>query len=105
MIHELTHCLDVDNGDTDARRVLGEVAPQCMERLLDQYLIENCELLGLNKKILLNDIDKRRLSTFVSRAQNAIHFNDSQKRNSTVRTLEQEKDSRYVLAQIYSSNL
>lgn len=103
LVHELTHCLDVDNGDTDARRILGEVAPQCMERLLDQYLIANCDSYGLNKEILLNDIDKRILYTFISRAQNAIHFNDLLKRNSTTRTLDQEKDSRYVLAQIYSS--
>ena len=39
MVHELTHTLDVDNGDTPTRRVLGEVAPQCMERMLDNFLL------------------------------------------------------------------
>lgn len=104
LVHELTHCLDIDNGDNDTRKILGEVAPQCMERMLDKYLIENCEVLGFNSKTLLNDIEKRKFTTFVSRAQNAIHFNNLRKSNLT-RTLEQEKDSRYVLAQIYQSQL
>ena len=81
------------------------VAPQCMERLLDKYLMENCELLGFNREMLSKDIEKRKLSTFVSRAQNAIHFNNLRKSNPTTKTLEQEKDSRYVLAQIYQSQL
>ena len=105
LVHELTHCLDIDNGDTDTRKILGEVAPQCMERLLDKYLMENCELLGFNSEMLSKDIEKRKLSTFVSRAQNAINFNNLRKSNPTTRTLEQEKDSRYVLAQIYQSQL
>lgn len=39
LVHELTHTLDTDNGDTITRKTLGEVAPQCMERMLDDFLI------------------------------------------------------------------
>jgi hypothetical protein len=105
IVHELTHCLDIENGDTAARRILGEVAPQCMERMLDVYLIENCDSLGFNSEILLKDIEKRKFTTFISRAQNAIHFNNLRNSNYATRNFEQEKDSRYVLAQIYQTQL
>lgn len=39
LVHECTHTFDIDNGDTPTRKVLGEVAPQCMERLLDDFLL------------------------------------------------------------------
>lgn len=38
-VHECTHTFDIDNGWTETRLVLAEVAPQCMERLLDEYLL------------------------------------------------------------------
>lgn len=104
LVHELTHCLDIDNGDTDTRKILGEVAPQCMERLLDKYLMENGKSLDFNMKVLSKDIEKRNLTTFISRAQNAIHFN-SLRKSDLERSLDQEKDSRYVLAQIYQFQL
>ena len=97
LVHELTHCLDVENGETTTRRVLGEVAPQCMERLVDFYLIENCNLFGMDKGKLEEDIDKRKFTTFISRAQNAIDF--------TSKVGNREKNSRYVLAQLYQSEL
>ena len=43
LVHELTHTLDIENGDTTTRRILGEVAPQCMERMLDEYLLNMSE--------------------------------------------------------------
>jgi len=95
LVHELTHCLDIENGDSSTRRVLGEVAPQCMERLLDSYLMENCNSLGLNNELLLEDIENRRFATFISRVQNAFDF--------TSEIGSREKNSRYVLAQIYQT--
>ena len=97
IIHELTHCLDIKDKDTSTRRILGEVAPQCMERLLDNYLIENCNSLGLNNEVLLKDIEIRKFTTFISRAQNAMDF--------TSKVGNREVDSRYVLAQLYQSEL
>ena len=100
MIHELTHTLDIDNGDTTTRRVLGEVAPQCMERMLDNYLLtmtdNELNKYGFNKTILEKDIQDRRLSTFASRFHNTQNLNN--------RKGNRELDSRYMLAQIYSSH-
>ena len=105
LVHELTHCLDIDNKDTSTRIILGEVAPQCMERLLDIYLLENCDNIGLDKEKLKRDIEKRKLTTFISRAKNAISFNNEKRRNLDGRTINQEMDSRYVIAQIYQTEL
>ena len=41
LVHECTHTFDIDNGDTSTRKVLGEVAPQCMERLFVDQQIKN----------------------------------------------------------------
>lgn len=99
LVHELTHTLDIDNGDTVARRILGEVAPQCMERMLDNFLVnmsqEDRQKYGFDFEILKEDINKRKLTTFISRYRNAISLNRNQGNN--------ELDSRYMLAQIYST--
>ena len=39
VVHEVTHTLDLKNGDTEARKIFGEVTPQCAERLLDEFLL------------------------------------------------------------------
>ena len=100
LIHELTHTLDIGNGDTTTRRILGEVAPQCMERLLDEYLLsmsdEEFKRYGFDKSILEQDIQDRRISTFISRYENVLAFNN--------RTGNREIDSRYMLAQVYSTH-
>ena len=100
LIHELTHTLDIGNGDTTTRRVLGEVAPQCMERLLDEYLMsmsdEELKKYGFDKSLLQKDIQDRKVSTFISRYENVQAFNN--------RTGNREMDSRYMLAQVYSTH-
>lgn len=100
MIHELTHTLDIGNGDTVARKVLGEVAPQCMERMLDEYLLnltqESLMKYGIDKDILIKDIQNRKVTTFLSRVDNAIEFNKKA-------TNDRKIDLRYVLAQIYQA--
>ncbi len=99
LVHELTHTLDIENGDTTTRRILGEVAPQCMERMLDEYLLnmseEKRKQYNFDKKTLIEDINKRRFTTFISRYRNAHALNVGSK--------DREKDSRYVLAQLYST--
>ena len=68
-----------------------------MERLLDSYLLENGNSFGFDNGIVLKDIDVRRLTTFISRIQNALDFNS--------KVGNREKNSRYVLAQLYQSEL
>ena len=100
LVHECTHTFDIDNGDTSTRKVLGEVAPQCMERLLDDFLLgmsdEDMRKYSFDKEILEKDVRKRRITTFLSRFHNA---QDLERRSGN-----RELDSRYMLAQIYSAH-
>lgn len=100
LVHECTHTFDIDNGDTSTRKVLGEVAPQCMERLLDDFLLgmsdEDMRKNGFDKEILGKNVRERRISTFLSRFHNA--------QNLERRSGNRELDSRYMLAQIYSAH-
>ena len=100
LVHECTHTFDIDNGDTPTRMVLGEVAPQCMERLLDDFLLEmsdeDMQRYGFEKSTIEKDVKTRRIATFLSR------FNNAQ--NLYRRCGEKKIDSRYMLAQIYSAH-
>ena len=100
LVHECTHTFDIDNGDTSTRKVLGEVAPQCMERLLDDFLLgmsdDDMQKYGFDKEILGKNVRERRISTFLSRFHNA--------QNLERRSGNRELDSRYMLAQIYSAH-
>lgn len=100
LVHECTHTFDIDNGDTSTRKVLGEVAPQCMERLLDDFLLgmsdDDMRKYGFDKEILEKNVRERRISTFLSRFYNA---QDLERRSGN-----RELDSRYMLAQIYSAH-
>lgn len=99
IVHEVTHTFDLQNGDTDARQIFGEVAPQCMERLLDSYLLdlddETLENYDINKDTLEQDIRRRQTYTFLSRYNNIKAFNN--KKGNSIKNL------RYSLAQLYSS--
>ena len=115
-VHECTHTFDIDNGWTDTRMVLAEVAPQCMERLLDGYLLEmsgeELQKYGFEKKVLERDIHERRILTFFSRLWNVEalnEFNEVKKgiileKDRKYTTGDPKKDSRYMLAQIYSAH-
>ena len=99
IVHEVTHTFDLENGDTESRKIFGEIAPQCMERMLDEYLLnlndKDIQKYGLNRTTLIQDVRNRQVSTFLSRKDNIKYFNN--------RTGNQELDLRYILAQIYSS--
>ena len=99
VVHEVTHTFDLSNGDTEARKIFGEIAPQCMERMLDEYLLSlsdgDIQKYGLDRNILMQDVRNRQLSTFLSRKDNIKSFNND--------TGNKELDLRYILAQIYSS--
>ena len=100
LVHELTHTLDTANGDTTTRKILGEVAPQCMERMLDIFLLkltdEEIIKYGFDKSILGKDVKDRRITTFISRYHNAQALNN--------RRGNRMLNSRYMLAQIYSAH-
>lgn len=100
LVHECTHTFDIDNGDTPTRSVLGEVAPQCMERLLDDFLLEmsdeDMQKYAFDRSTIEKDIKVRRITTFLSR------FNNAQ--NLYRRCGDKKLDSRYMLAQIYSAH-
>mgnify|MGYP004560149449 FL=1 len=99
VVHEVTHTFDLSNGDTEARKIFGEIAPQCMERMLDEYLLNlsdgDIQKYGLDRNILIQDVRNRQMSTFLSRKDNIKSFNNG--------TGNKELDLRYILAQIYSS--
>lgn len=99
-VHEMTHTLDIKNGDTETRKVLGEVAPQCMERLLDSFLLnmsdDEMNKYGFDKNILNRDIKVRHVTTFMSRYNNTIHLYN--------KNGDRDIDLRYMLAQIYSAH-
>ncbi len=114
-VHEITHALDIANGDNPTRVVLGEVAPQCMERLLDTFLLEmsdnEMKKYGFDRKTIEKDIITRRLSTFFSRFNNAESLDEFVRTHNDPRAErkhphgDRTEDSRYMLAQIYSTNL
>lgn len=99
IVHEVTHTFDLRNGNTEARKIFGEIVPQCMERMLDEYLLnlndKDIQKYGLNRNTLIQDVRNRQISTFLSRKDNVKSFNNQ--------TGNQELDLRYILAQIYSS--
>ena len=98
VVHEVTHTFDLSNGDTEARKIFGEIAPQCMERMLDEYLLNlsdvDIQKYGLDRNILIQDLRNRQVSTFLSRKDNIKSFNNG--------TGNKELHLRYILAQIYS---
>lgn len=99
IIHEVTHTFDLGNGDTEARKIFGEIAPHCMERMLDEYLLNlsdgNIQKYGFDRNILIQDVRNRQVSTFLSRKDNIKSFNNG--------TGDKKLDLRYILAEIYSS--
>ncbi len=101
IVHELTHTLDMENGDTPTRQILGEVAPQCMEALFSEFLHDLTEddLLkyGMTKYKLDEDIRTRKKMTFVTRLNNAETLEHDRKADRVL-------ESRYMLAQIYTTH-
>lgn len=101
IIHEVTHTFDTKNGDTEARKVFGEILPETMERMLDEYLLnlsdDQLNKYGFNRDVLVQDIYKRKLSTFISRKKNVELFCNGNGRK--------DFDLRYILSQIYSNKL
>ena len=102
LVHEATHGLDIRRGDTGTRRVLGEIAPQCMELLLDDFLLglEDKSSYGIDAATLKEDIKSRKIIRFCSRYRNVQNFNKAMRER---RCNNRELDSRYMLAQVYQA--
>ena len=83
--------------------ILGEVIPQCMERMLDGYLIELAERkeIYMNVECLKKDIIKRKISTAIDRFRMASRIAKGEYKFAS----EKAEFSRYMLAQIYATNL
>lgn len=99
-VHEITHTLDIENGETTTRRILGEIAPQCMERMLDDFLLNlsdsDMKKYGFDKNTLKQDITKRKITTFYDRLRitESLYYGRGNK----------EMNLRYMLAQIFSTH-
>ena len=98
-MHELTHSWDSRNGDNSTNKILGEIAPQCMERLLDNFLIkmsdEDKKRYNFQDDVLTQDIKSLNIKTFVLRLSSMLSLETSSHANSS--------DLQYTLAQIYQS--
>ena len=101
--HEISHTLYVQNQFGEARMILGEVIPQCMERMLDGYLIELAGRKGFDIDIgtLKENIIKRRISTAIDRFRMASRIAKGEYKFAS----EKAEFSRYMLAQIYATKL
>ena len=103
LVHEISHTLYVQNQFSEARMILGEVIPQCMERMLDGYLIE---LNGRKESdvdigTLKENIIKRRISTAIDRFKMTSKIAKGEYKFAS----EKAEFSRYMLAQIYATKL
>ena len=99
LIHEITHSFDAIEGDNGTRIVLGEIAPQCMERLFDEFLMsmseEDLKQYGMDRNKLKEDINLRKIKTFEKRYKAIIDIVNN-KGNHIINT-------RYMLAQLYQT--
>lgn len=103
LVHEISHTLYVQNQFGEARMILGEVIPQCMERMSDGYLIELAERkeVDMDVKCLKKDITKRKISTAIDRFRMTSRIAKGEYKFAS----EKAELSRYMLAQIYATQL
>ena len=69
VVHEVTHSMDLEKGETEARTIFGEIVPQCMERLLDEFLLNmsdsDMQKYGFDRDTVIQDVRNRIVSTFL----------------------------------------
>lgn len=97
LVHEISHTLNPNFNE--ATLILGEVIPQCMEKMFDDYLkdlpAEQKGKYGFDENVLNEDIRKRNISTTLNRfniSKNVVKYDGPEK----------SECSRYMLAEIYS---
>lgn len=103
LVHEISHTLYVQNQFGEARMILGEVIPQCMERMFDGYLIELAERkeVYMNVECLKKDIIKRKISTAIDRFRMTRKIAKGEYKFAS----DKAELTRYMLAQIYATQL
>ena len=105
LTHELTHYLILKNKKT--ARTLDEVGPQCMERILDDYLLtlsdEDLAKYQFDRSKLKNDIMARKAITFISRYNITTDFNTGIRNNKN--GPEEEENVQYLLSQLFAGQL
>lgn len=96
--HEYTHAFDSLSGHKITRRLTSETNAQCMERLLDSYLLSlsdnDLSKYNIDRKTLEEDILDRNIATFYNRF--GLIEQIIQNKNKT-------KNMGYIFAQIYST--
>lgn len=103
-VHEIGHTFDCEAGDNETRKIFGEVGPQTLERMLDDYLIEHyiepadSKLSKSEKNNLMLDIGDRRLSTFNERYKSTKQIPGRRGQDKNIST-------RYMLTQIYQTHM
>lgn len=115
VVHEVTHSMDLEKGETESRTVFGEIAPQCMERLLDEFLLNmsdnDMQKYGFDRDTLIRDVRHRIVSTFldrkdITRKLNKGTFIDQADQGEKTYSFKEKREFlRYTLAQIYSTEL
>ena len=103
MVHEFSHYFDSKNGKNSTKLVLTETCAQSMERLLDNYLLnlndDELAIYNIDKSTLLEDINDRKIATFLSRYKLAEQIRPN---NQKDKNYDRSYYSKYLLAQIYS---
>lgn len=101
LVHEITHYFSFN--DTATERIYSEVAPQCMERILDDFLLqltdEELKQYNFTKEDLREDIRKRRIISFTSRYNATKKFIEKNDKKEA----EKEELLKYFLAQLFQA--
>ena len=96
--HEYTHAYDSLSGENKTRRLMSETNAQCMERILDNYLLSlsdnDLNKYNIDRKTLEEDILDRNIATFCDRF---IRI------DQIIQNKNKIKNMGYILAQIYST--
>ncbi|MBR3720781.1 MAG: hypothetical protein IKN09_03475 [Clostridia bacterium] len=115
VVHEVTHSMDLEKGETEARTIFGEIAPQCMERLLDDFLLNmgdsNMQKYGFDRNTVIQDVRYRIISTFLDRKDTTrmlnrgTYFDRIDRKEKPYSFKDKREFLRYTLAQMYATEL
>lgn len=115
VVHEVTHSMDLEKGETEARTIFGEIAPQCVERLLDKFLLNmrdtDMQKYGFDRDTVIQDVRHRIISTFLDRKDTTrmlnrgTYFDRIDRKEKPYSFKEKREFLRYTLAQMYATEL
>lgn len=98
IVHEISHLFDYRKNNVTGK-LLTETNAQCMERLLDLFLLclsnEELQKYNIDSDMLIKDINKRNIATFFTRLDMIRDININNFRKKAIH-------SSYMLAEIYS---